>query len=426
MLPPAEEIQIVLLIFSILFLVLTFKHTIYGVISYFIILNTRLGGLYPALGAIRIELIAAVVVFVSIFLKSKGLENLLPQKNDINKAAYVLFFVGMASVLVALNISVSWKLGGYELLKLTLFYVMTVASIHEEKDLKKLVWAFVLVTAWTAYEPVVNFLRGSVQDFGYGAIGYGRFGAAAGHVALANTLNQGIPLTYFLALYEERKARKLLLWLLLALMAFGVVMSRSRGGFLGLLFVLSGIAYLARKKRKTLVVLGTVFVLFVLYAGPSYVKRMSTITHGINQDRTTKDRLWGLIHGITMMTKRPVLGVGIGGYAAARRHYFSYYLYAHNLYGELFGELGLASVAWFYFIFLVLREIRELRGRFQHEDNTHNFYFNVLNGIQLGLFVRLFVGLFSHCALIWFWFSMAALTVGIQNVLVQKNNEIEP
>ena len=424
MLPQAQSIQIVLPIVSIIFLILSFKRSVYGTISYFIILNAKLGDMYPALGAMRFELIAAIIVLASIFFAGKGILNLSPQVSKINSAFWIVFIIGMLSVPQAVDIAESWELGGYNLLKMMLFYVMVVASIQDFNDLTKLTWAFVLVTCWIAYEPVTNYLRGIAGEQSYGEIGYGRFGAATGHVALANTLSQGLPLAFFWAMYEKNIVKKSILWAIVSLLTLGIIFSKSRGGFLGLVSV--GLCYIyfsERRMKATLIVI--ILLLFALpFAGEEYMQRISTISKGASS-RSTEDRVIGLTNGISMLTKRPLLGVGIGCYPKARSIYFNYYFYSHNLYGELLGELGLASAAWFFWVYLMFRTSNRLKTCLKEEDEQHQFYQIVLIGVQSGLFVRLVLGNFSHCAFIWFWFMMGALVVGIEFLLAQEEEQDE-
>ena len=86
MLPSAESIQIILPIACILLLVMSLKNPVYGVIAYFIVLNAKLGDMYPILGAIRFELLVAVYVLLRILISGKGLGNFLPRINPINKS----------------------------------------------------------------------------------------------------------------------------------------------------------------------------------------------------------------------------------------------------------------------------------------------------------------------------------------------------
>ena len=159
-LPSAESIQIVLPVITVLFLLLGFRRPIYGTIAFFIVLNTKLGDMYPALGAIRFELLTAVVATVAIFL-SGNVSAVLPRASSLNKPIWLLFAVAMLSVLLSIDTSVSWEVGGYDFVRMMVFYFMVVASVSDRSDLAKLAWAFVLVTAWVAYEPVDKYINGS-------------------------------------------------------------------------------------------------------------------------------------------------------------------------------------------------------------------------------------------------------------------------
>ncbi len=422
MLPQAESIQIILPILSILFLVLTFIKPIYGTISYFIILNAKIGSMYPALGAIRFELLAAVIVSISIFLSKKRFTNASPFVNELNKPLWILFVVGMISVPQSLFVDFSWEYGGYNLLKMVIFYVMVVCSINDEKDLRLVLLSFSLVTAWIAYEPVVNYLNGIVSTHKYGDIAIGRFGAAAGHVALSNTINQGIPIIYFQALMEKNKVIKSIFIAILVLLVLGVIFTKSRGGFVGLVIISAGLIYFSKKRAKAFAIAAAIFIFLLPLSGDMYLDRISTIADGIHGSRSTSDRYLGLVNGISMGIKRPIMGVGIGCYPKARKYYFNYYFWSHNLYGELFGELGLCSIFWFYWIYAIFKKSVELKKKIiRKEDDKEKYIYNILIGIQISLALRLILGNFTHGSFIWFWFFMAALVVGIENIKKERN-----
>ena len=434
MLPSAESIQIILPFLSILFLVFGFFRPVYGVIAYFITLNGKLGEMYPALGAIRFELVCAIVALVAIFLRSKNFSKVLPEKDSLNNPFWLYFLLAMLSIPQSVNMSVSWQLGGYPIFKLMLFYVMVIASISSSKDLEKMVWAMILMTFWVAYEPLANYLQGVVRDHGYGGYGFGRFGAASGHVALANNLSQGIPMTYFWAMAQTDKMKRIILLTILSVLVIGVVISKSRGGFVGLVAISAGIFYVTKNKKKMAVILFCCFIFLLPIAGKEYLDRISTIKRGVFQSRSTSDRYWGLVHGVSMFIKRPLLGVGIGCYAEARRKFFSYYFFSHNLYGEVLGELGLASVAWVFWIYLIFKSSNFIKKRLKLDHPEGHKYYQLINGIQVGLFTRLVIGNFSHCLLIWFWFLMAAFTICVSHLIPEhllskedqgKNNQIE-
>lgn len=423
MLPTPEKIQIILPIASFICLALGFYKNIYGVVGYFIIMASRMGLLFPELGAIRIELVAAVIVFISMFLKGDAIARIVHQKEYIHNCIILLTLIGLLSMLQAVNIQKSWEFGYLEYLKVFLFYLMLIGSIRTAHDLKIIIWAFVLITVWIAYEPVANYFSGVFIDYDYGPVALGRVGFAAGHVALANTLCQALPIAYFGIKYQSGKVSKTVLISALIFIVVGVVLSKSRGGFIGLVAVALGVIYFSKEKLKTTLLIALIFALSVPLFGEDYLQRISTITHGIHGGRSSSDRYIGLVNGFEMFMKRPLLGVGIGCYAEARRLYFNYYFYAHNLYGELLGELGLASLAWFAWIYLTLKKSQLMKKMLDPLDDKGKFYHDILCGIQLSIALRLVLGNFTHGWYIWFWFMMAALVVGIENILVAQNNK---
>jgi hypothetical protein len=116
--------------------------------------------------------------------------------------------------------------------------------------------------------------------------------------------------------------------------------------------------------------------------------------------------------------KRPIMGVGIGSYPRARKLYFGYFFWSHNLYGELFGELGLSSFFWFYWIYLVFKKILSLKRKLiEFDDEETKYIKNTLTGVQLGIIFRIIIGNFTHCAFIWFWFFMAAIVVSVDIII---------
>ena len=207
---------------------------------------------------------------------------------------------------------------------------------------------------------------------------------------------------------------------LICFMMVGVIFTKSRGGFIGFVAIGLGLIFFSKNRVATFLVMMIAFLVLAVLAGPEYLTHMSTITDGIHGSRSSEDRYIGLRNGIEMMIKRPILGVGIGCYAVARRQYFNYYFYSHNLYGELFGELGLASLAWFYWIYAVFKKTRKLKQGINPDNDKVKLYYNILTGVQLGLFLRLVLGSFSHSAFIWFWFLMAGLTLNMEELVKKK------
>jgi hypothetical protein len=426
--PDPQSLQILLPVVAFTFLIIGLFRPIFGTISYFIIMFAKLGEAYPALGDIRIELIAAVVILVPRFFSASGMVKLFDFSNKVNRLTWGVFIVGLLSLLFSINIEFSWNAdsGGYNLVKMFLFYSMLISSIRSVKDLRIIVLATILLTFWVSYEPVYNYLKGVGNSQLYGLVAKGNFGVAAGHVALANSLSQIIPITFYTFLATSKKLNKGIIIFILCFMVFGVIATKSRGGFIGLVSCAAGIVFLSQNKKRAIIY--TIILLFALLpiTGKDYINRISTIQDGISGGRSSSDRWEGLINGVDMLKKRPILGVGVGCYAYARSRYFNYFFYSHNLYGELLGELGFSSCVWFLWIFTIFKRLSFIKqGTDQNRDEERYLYLTA-TGIQVALFTRLILGNFSHCAFIWFWFCMAALAASIETLKNNKDINIVP
>jgi len=123
---------------------------------------------------------------------------------------------------------------------------------------------------------------------------------------------------------------------------------------------------------------------------------------------SSSSRISGLRHGIEMMIKRPVLGVGAGCYSIARKAWFGWGLWAHNHYGELMGDLGvLGTAAWFIFLYSYWKP----SWRFIKQTGADPDDRNLFTAVLVATIVRLVVGMGSHSVYIFFWYMMAGIIV---------------
>lgn len=422
MLPVPEAFDPVLTYSALLMLALGFYRSIYGVMGFFIIMEGKLGEVDPRLGAMRIELVASIIVLAQALLTRGGMMRVVDFTNRSHKYIVAFFVIAMVSVLQSVNINVSWNnldSGGYFLLRLMIFYVMLVGALETREDIDKMVWAFLAMALWAAYEPFYTHLYGLGVDHGYGSVATGRF---KGHVGSANTLTQALPIVYFFFLAKKSKVKKAVILCSGIIMVSAVVFTKSRGGFLGLVAVGAGTTYLSENRKRALLISGGVLAAILAFAGTSYLDRIATIADGVHASRSSSDRYMGLVHGIAMAARRPLMGVGIGCYAYARGLFFNYRFYAHNLYGEVIGELGMMSAFWFLWIASIIRGAARV-GHIRTGDLEQDRYFILLSrAVMLGIAVRLFLGLSSHCAYIWYWFLLSALGVALTRIAAEAQS----
>jgi probable O-glycosylation ligase (exosortase A-associated) len=181
---------------------------------------------------------------------------------------------------------------------------------------------------------------------------------------LSLALNMAVPYAYYLLQRPgQRLWRRLFYMAAIAALAAGVVVSESRGGFLGLMAVCFGIVLFSRQRLRNLLIIGVFGLIGLAAVSGQYLAEMRTITD--TQDATRQDRLYSWGRGWEMFVDHPLLGVGASNYPwriveyeirSEEYHPDRRRLHggrvAHSLYFTLLPELGLAgtllfvSMAW--------------------------------------------------------------------------------
>lgn len=146
---------------------------------------------------------------------------------------------------------------------------------------------------------------------------------------------------------------------LLPIAAHGIMVTFSRGGFLGLAATMFVVAIRDKNKKLGggLILVGLIF--FAVVAGDEYRNRIGSIDK-YEEDESATGRIEAWETGINMMTRNPFFGVGLKRFVAAFPYYSNYTpRQAHNSWVQLGGEAGL--VALFAYGMLMLLTIRSLR-----------------------------------------------------------------
>jgi len=135
------------------------------------------------------------------------------------------------------------------------------------------------------------------------------------------------------------------------ILIIGMVKTGSRGGFLGLIFVIIVSFfhlknYENRSFLRVFLLLGIGGAVFYHLADPSYIERISTITNPSSDynitSKTGRIQIWE--RGIDMMLSNPLLGVGVDNFITADGLLYleegARYNTAHNSFVQVGAELG--------------------------------------------------------------------------------------
>jgi O-antigen ligase len=295
--------------------------------------------IWPVLGTIHLERVYAIITIVYwvLFYSKKTWVN--------NRLTYAFFFFWV--VLLLSWLSSQFPEGGQrvaeEYFKYVVFFMLIMASVRDEKDLKVLTLGYLLVVGLYMTHSLREFLCGRhVHRMGITRM-IGIDQTFNDPNTFAATILYSLPLS--LAFWPEAKKpkHKLCLAYYTALSAACVVFTGSRSGFAVLLvFVTLALPRLFWDKRLLILAI-VVFPLAWFVIPEKLQNRFETMidpSKGPNNAQgSAEGRTQGFLDGINNWQRSPVFGVGPGAHGPAAGHGAQ----PHNLYGQVLGEMGTAG-----------------------------------------------------------------------------------
>lgn len=418
--PSPHQINILVLIVTFIFLGLMFKDRIYGLIAYLCISFTRPGTNFSFLEKISFEMLVAILIILSIIISKENFKKIAISRNNITRNLFFFLVVVNLSMVFAIDFQTAFE-RNWEFFKVYLFCLMIVSLVKTDRDLRFFLWAFTVLIVWVGYEPVYNYINqtGMIRDRGGMTYAVAETGRASGHVSLGIYLCQGISFLWYLTVSAKNKKMKSLGGFFIFFSITGILISGSRGALVGLAVTFMLISYFSERRYVYLAISGLVFFVAIFSMDSGYVKQMSTILEFGASDSSASSRFDGLRHGIEMMVKRPVLGVGPGCYPVARQSWFGWGLWSHNVYGQLAGDLGLAGIAtWGIFVYSYIKECLIARK----ELDPRSFYFQIFTAILVSNVVCLVLGFFAHTLYGYFWYMSAGIVVVIEDLRRKRSS----
>jgi putative inorganic carbon (HCO3(-)) transporter len=319
----------------------------YALATFVALVYTVPGEWIPALDPLHLALVTSGLAAGLMAIRRLGRAE--PLYFDGVRGVALLCFSGLAfaSVAWSMNPDVT-RSTGLELLKLTAIYLTIINVITSSRRLVVMCGAAVLASIVTSIGVINWYYTGVDLVEGFRARWVGVF-ADPNHMAM--NLGMVVPLAVaFLARKESGWLMRALCGVAAALAVWSIVVSHSRGGFIGLSVAM--VVWAIREKRRIqAVVVGAVLVLgLVVFAPDSFWQRNETVTQ-FHEDASAMGRVhaWQVTSRISL--DRPLLGVGAGAFRYAWPFYAppeaTQAYVAHNIFLDVIGELGFVGLLLF-------------------------------------------------------------------------------
>lgn len=395
--------------------------TFIGLFLFSFILYVRPYEFFPGLSSFTSMAFYCGVVTLAIYAFSQlSIEgNLSARPKEIN----LVLLLGAAALLsmpMAVDIGDAWKTFTEHFLKAIVIFVVLVNAVRTEWRLRLLL---LLVLAVSMYLSV-----NAINDYRLGVFLTGELETAriAGRIKglfensndLALHLVSMIPIAVALGLGGRNPLKKLVYLGGAALMVAAVVVTFSRGGFIGL--VAAGLMLVRRLGRKNRVAttgaLVFAVILFLALAPGAYSGRLSSIFSGADLTGSSSQRTEVLKRSVWVALRYPVFGVGIGNFY----HKSPRNLVTHNAYTQVASEMGLAAMVVYILLQIhPLRRLRLIENQSYSKPEQARFYYLSI-GLQASLVGFMVSSFFGAVAYQWYVYYLVAYAVCLHRLFIMK------
>jgi putative inorganic carbon (hco3(-)) transporter len=399
-----------------------------GLFLFTVVLYFRPYELFPALSGFRTMAFWIAITTLAIFFPTQFLleGNLTARPREVN---LVLLFVVVAlfSIPLALNRTEAWETFNDTFIKAVLVFIIIVNAVRTERRLHALLWLGLAVACFLGVSAINDYRVGRLTDSGTrvaGVIGnmFGNPNDMALHLVTM------VPLAIAFFFVKRNPLTKLACAAGATLLVAGIVVSFSRGGFLGLLGTGGVLAWKLGRRRKLAVGVCILLaaVAFVALAPGEYGARLGTITD-VSSDVTgsSSERQALLIRSIQVSLRHPLLGIGMGNFHIVSIHE----AVSHNAFTQVSAEMGLtAIVLYVWFMVTPLRGLRQIeRETFVARRASRFYYFAVaLQAALVGYMVSSFFGSVAYHFYVYYLVGYAVCLRRLYQATRGENGEQTP
>ena len=386
-----------------------------GLFLFTIVLYARPSEFYPSPVTASMALIVGVIT-LSIFVVSQlSLEGSLTAPLIEVKLVLLFALTGLLSIPLAMNPSVAWHEFSTTFIRCVVMFIVMANAVRTEARLKGLLFLALAAGVWLSVGALNDYRLGLLTVEGYRASGTG--GGIFGNTNdMALHLVTMLPISIALLFASRGIVRRLLYGACAALMMAAIVLSYSRGAFIGLLVILIFLAMKLGRRNRLGIVMGILLIgtAFLMFAPGNYGGRLlSILIPSLDPVGSANARRGELFRSLYVALRHPFLGIGMGNYAPEMSYRG---LVTHNAYTQVAAEMGLAAlICYTMFIVSPLRKLGQIaRETFDARDDSHFYYMSV--GLQAGLIGYMVSSFFLSVAYTWYAFYLVGYAICLRRL----------
>jgi len=380
---------------------------LYSVLLLTLVNVSRIQELFLFLSPLRLGLISIFLVLLFVVVTPKQQHNTILFK--ILQVKMVLAILALALLTVPFSVwpSQSFTFAIEHFPRTILFFLVLVYAVNNFKELQKVVWTFIAGAFFLAFFTITMGVSHS-----------GRMTASGTYDPndIAMLFAIALPIVYFF-MSSRKGVAKVVLFGTLLILLFALILTVSRGGFIGLLVVALLILFKDKYRSwmRKLAVLAVLTLAFVQFAPDAYWDRMKTIMSEDDYNVTSESgrkQLW--LRGLGLMLDNPVTGVGAGAFMTGLGYSYGdeggKWLTAHNAFVQIGAELGVGGLALFIMLILTsIRWLRRLQKKYASRTGDFKNHFWLITALEVSLWGYVATAMFLSAAYFAMFYFLIAL-----------------
>lgn len=386
-----------------------------GLVLFTIILYVRPAEIYPSPLTASLALIVALATLGFFLPTQLSLEGTLTARPAEVNLVLLFCLTALLSIPFAINRFTAWQEFSGTFIRCIIIFVVIVNAVRTRARLRGLLFVALVSGIWLSAEAINDFRLGLATVDGYraGGRGSGIFGNTNDMALHVVTL---LPIAISLLFGTRSIFRKLLFGACAALMLAAIVLSYSRGAFLGMIVILIFMAMKLGPRHRVEIVLSILLLggAVLLFAPDNYGGRLLSIfMPSLDPGGSSDARRGELFRSLYLAIRHPLLGIGMGNYQSEMSYKG---LVTHNSYTQVASEMGAAAlVCYTLFIVTPLRKLGQItRETFETRRNSNYYYLAV--GLQASLLGYMVSSFFLSVAYVWYVYYLVAFAVCLRRL----------
>ena len=384
-----------------------------GLFLFTLVVYVRPYELWPSLAWTSTSAFWIAILTLLAFIPAQlGLENRITADLREVNLLLLLSLLGILSVVLSIDRLEAWNTF-VVFIKIVIMFIVMVNVVRTEGRLKGLLLLSLLVSLVISVGAINDFRMGRLKLGGV-RIGGVLAGLFENPNDMALHLVTMIPIALAMMLGSRGPVRKTF-YVVCALLMFGaVIVSFSRGGFLGLAAAAVVMAWKLRKRSRAGVfgVSLAALILFVVFLPSGYTNRLESMYNRDLDTGSVASRQDLLFRSLHVAARHPLLGIGMGNF-----HYVSIHeQVSHNAYTQIGAEIGLVAMT-IYILFMIapLKRMRAVQEETGEAARPSRFYYLAI-GLQASLIGYMVSSFFASVAYNWYVYYLVGYAVCLERI----------